>query len=81
MVDLENIHNVIFSKDIPYNGTDNMGALSVANLLAGVYPHSLFPANPLDNPLMDPEKDPGVSLISRGTSTGLTLSGLSDNGS
>lgn len=26
MVDLENIHSVLFTKDIPYNGTENMGA-------------------------------------------------------
>ena len=42
MVDLENIHNVIFARDIPYNGTENMGASSVANLLANVYPHSFL---------------------------------------
>lgn len=72
MVDLENIHNVIFSKEIPYNGTDNMGASSVANLLADLYPHPFFPLNPLGNPLLDPEKDPGVSLIPPATE--LTLS-------
>lgn len=80
MVDLENIHSVIFAKDIPYNGTDNMGAVSVANLLANLYPHPLLPLNPLSNTFL-PKVDPGVSLISPGTLTGLTLSGLLNNGS
>lgn len=48
MVDLENIHSVLFAKDIPYNGTDNMGASSVANLLANVYDHPFLPLTPLD---------------------------------
>lgn len=74
MTDLENIHNVIFAKDIPYNGTSNMGASSVANLLADLYPHGLFPLNPIDNPLMGTDVDPGVSLIPPTTLTGLTLS-------
>lgn len=37
MVDLQDVHNVIFAHDIPYNGTANMGASSVANLLANAY--------------------------------------------
>lgn len=60
MVDLQNIHNVIFARDIAYNGTDNMGASSVANLLANVYPH---PFLPLDSLILSPKKDPGVTLI------------------
>ncbi len=66
MVDLENIHNVIFARDIPYNGTDNMGASSVANLLANVYPH---PFLPLDSLILSPSQDPGVSLIPPTTSS------------
>jgi hypothetical protein len=48
MVDLENIHSVIFAHEIPYSGTENMGAQSVANLLANAYGHPFFPENPLD---------------------------------
>lgn len=74
MVDLENIHSVLFAKDIPYNGTDNMGASSVANLLSNAYDHPFLPLNPLDLVLNNPEKDPGVSLISPNPFVGLTLS-------
>lgn len=71
MVDLENIHNILFAKDIPYNGTDNMGASSVGKLLANAYSH---PLSPLDNLAFPPGTDPGVSLIPPTTLTGLTLS-------
>lgn len=64
MVDLEDIHTVIFAKDIPYNGTENMGASSVANLLANVYDHPFLPLSPTDLLHPSPEKDPGVSIIS-----------------
>lgn len=66
MTDLENIHNVIFARDIPYNGTDNMGASSVANILSNVYPHTLLP---LDSLILSPSVDPGVSLIPPTTSS------------
>ncbi len=76
MVDLENIHRVIFAKDIAYNGTSNMGASSIANLLNNIYPHPLLPTDTLTSPNY---RDPGVSLIAPGTSTGLTLSGIVTN--
>ena len=76
MVDLENIHAVLFAKEIPYNGTDNMGASSLANLLANAYNHPFLPLNPLDNLTNTPENDPGVSLIPQTEGSGLTLSGL-----
>jgi hypothetical protein len=76
MVDLENIHRIIFAKDIAYNGTSNMGASSIANLLNNIYPHPLLPFDTLTSPNY---QDPGVSLIAPSTSTGLTLSGIVTN--
>ncbi|OIP54948.1 hypothetical protein AUK10_00235 [Candidatus Gracilibacteria bacterium CG2_30_37_12] len=76
MVDLENIHRIIFAKDIAYNGTSNMGASSIANLLNNIYPHPLLPLDTLTSPNY---QDPGVSLIAPSTSTGLTLSGIVTN--
>lgn len=37
MVDLRNIHNVLFAHDIPYEGTSNLGKTSLANLLKSGY--------------------------------------------
>jgi hypothetical protein len=68
MVDLENIHSILFSKDIPYNGTENMGASSLANLLGNVYDHPFFPPNSFNKTAVDP----GVSLIAGTTSSGIT---------
>lgn len=70
MVDLENIHSVIFAKDIPYNGTANLGASSVENLLANIYNHPYLPLNPLDSVVSPIYHDPGVSLTSSGSGTG-----------
>ena len=75
MVDLENIHAVLFAKDIPYMGTDNMGASSVANMLANAYNHPFLPLNPLENLTTTPENDPGVKVVNPSTGSGLTLSG------
>ncbi len=76
MVDLENIHAVLFAKDIPYTGTDNMGASSVANMLANAYNHPFLPLNPLENLTTTPENDPGVKVVNPSTGSGLTLSGI-----
>ena len=39
MTDLENIHNVLFARDIPYDGTENMGASSLRDFLDNMYDH------------------------------------------
>ncbi len=76
MVDLQDIHNVIFAHDIPYNGTANMGASSVTNLLANAY----SPSSPLDGILPWDTKKPQTSTGSK-VSTGSTLPGLLNTGS
>lgn len=58
MVDLDNIHSVLFAHDIPYNGTENMGASSLANLLGNAYDHPFSPLSPLNNLIASPVKDP-----------------------
>lgn len=78
MVDLENIHSVLFAKEIPYNGTDNMGASALANLIGNIYGH---PFLPLDELIASPKVDPGVSVIPKNPSTELTLTGILNNGS
>lgn len=72
MIDLENIHSVIFAKEIPYNGTYNMGASSANNLAANIYDHPFLSLNPLGGLGSTTDKDPGVSVISP-TGTGLVL--------
>lgn len=72
MVDLENIHAVLFSKDIPYNGTDNMGAAAVANLIGNNYAHPFLPLNPFAEGVLQPFQDPGVSVIPPTDSTHLS---------
>ncbi len=76
MNDLEDIHAVIFAKDIPYNGTENKGASSIASLLAGAYssPFSQLDSTNLLGPTL--EKDPGVSVISPSISSETVLASL-----
>lgn len=50
MYDLEQIHNVIFAQEIPYNGTANMGDSAIANILQDKYNTNPFSSlNPLEN--------------------------------
>lgn len=72
MVDLENIHSVIFAKEIPYNGTSNLGASSANNLAADIYDHPFLSLNPWDSVIFPKDKDPGVSPVPP-TSTGSVL--------
>lgn len=81
MVDLQNIHAVLFAKDIPYNGTDNMGAPSLANLLGNAYAHPFLPLNPFAEGILPPFQDPGVSVIPPTDSAQLPPQGSSANGS
>lgn len=69
MVDLENIHAVLFAKDIPYNGSDNMAASSLSNILGNAYAHPFLPLNPFAADIVQPLPDPGVSAIASGPSS------------
>ncbi|NDK19913.1 hypothetical protein GW819_03655 [Candidatus Gracilibacteria bacterium] len=79
MVDLEKIHKVIFASDLPYEGTANMGAASLVNLLDNAY-GDLSPLVSGTAPTIPSNTDPGVSLIPPTTSSGgalpLTASGI-----
>lgn len=35
IADIEKINSLIFSEELPYNGTKNAGKISLANLLSG----------------------------------------------
>jgi len=50
MYDLEQIHNVIFAREVPYNGTANIGDSAIANILQDKYNTNPFSSlNPLEN--------------------------------
>lgn len=78
MYDLERIHAIIFAKDIPYNGTQNMGSESIANLLNGKY--DTYPIG--TNPPLGDDGGSGTGVLGGDTASGVTsLSGILSTGS